>query len=216
MVTALLVAFSGSVVVAGAAPSANPHGLARGHAHHSGMVTPVGPEEGAENAAVAVPHGAAAIANSLVVAQPGENGDDDLSAAAGIFVSDLGPRRFARRVAIESPEGTTPATPAAPGAAPAAQGGTVSVPLTGPSAPAAETPAQRSARRSTGGAPARGPSSSAPSLPNLPIIPPASLPAPAQFVPAVTGLSIAPVIGLVVCLVALGALIGIRVARRPG
>jgi len=218
-----LIALSGSAVGAVAAPSSTPPGLARGHHHLHTLLTPVGPgDDGAEHAAVSVPHSDSASAPVGAVEDSGNGRGDDFEVAIADLdttIADVGPRRVGHRLVIEadvSAPGTMPITPpvtppATGGPPPAAAALVVAATAPAPAAPRNVV----ASRHGTTPLP-RLPSVAGPSLPNLPLIPPASLPAPAQFVPTNTGVSIAPVIGLVVCMVALAALLGIRIARRPG
>jgi hypothetical protein len=53
-------------------------------------------------------------------------------------------------------------------------------------------------------------------LPDIVLIPPAALPAPAVIKPATAGVQAGPLIGLGLSLVMLAGLLGLRLARRPG
>jgi hypothetical protein len=53
-------------------------------------------------------------------------------------------------------------------------------------------------------------------VPDVLLIPPALLPAPALLRPSAGGTGIAPLVAGVMCLLVLGGLLGLRLARRPG
>jgi hypothetical protein len=105
-------------------------------------------------------------------------------------------------VAAVAPLTGSPATESAPPAAAVA-----AAPL---------RPASASFRVPAFTAPGAAPHNPAPSWPDVQLIPPAPLPAPATFVPASRGVAVVPVVTLVVSAFLLGLLAGVRIVRRPG
>ena len=107
---------------------------------------------------------------------------------------------------------TTPATPTtlAPRSAPLRTGVTHARP-----APTAVRPAP-AALPATGGPAAPGLHAPLQQAPDIVLIPPAALPAPAVIKPAHAGVSAGPLVGLVLSLIMLGGLLGLRLARRQG
>jgi hypothetical protein len=179
------------------------------------LVVAAGPPDGKGHAAGAVRGAAAAAAThgrgesaehaataAAIPARTMPDPDEDTaeSALRGLVnsVGDLKPPHHPQPTGSGGPPSTVPpvsgATPA-PATTVAAALGPAAVPRRGPAAPG---------------------SISVPNVawPNIQLIPPASLPAPATFVPASSGFGAGPVVGLAVGVLLIGGLLGLRIVRR--
>ena len=123
--------------------------------------------------------------------------------------SDLMPPRNPHRGTVSLDNQEAPSAASTP--TNATSTATVTTPFTGgtaapPRTPARQAPAQASRRFGV----------AIPSLPGVTLIPPASLPSPATFVPASPARGALPVFLIAAAVALLGGVVGLRLLRRPG